>query len=85
MLRSRGIRTVIMSGIATNVCVETTARQAFLRDYYVGFTSDCTATYALAQHEAALLNIDQFFGQVVTSERISGQRGRASRRACEVA
>ena len=34
VLRSRGIRTVVMTGIATNVCVETTARQAFLRDYY---------------------------------------------------
>src|SRR6516225_3113081 len=55
-------------GIATNVCVETTARQAFLRDYYVVFTSDCTATYSQAQHEATLENIDQFFGQVVTSE-----------------
>ena len=43
VLRSKGIRTVIMTGIATNVCVETTARQAFLRDYYVVFTSDCTA------------------------------------------
>ena len=56
--------------IATNVCVETTARQAFLRDYYVVFTSDCTATYSQAQHEATLDNIDQFFGQVVTSEEV---------------
>jgi ureidoacrylate peracid hydrolase len=70
ILRSRGIRTVIMTGIATNVCVETTARQAFLRDYYVVFTSDCTATYSQAQHDAALFNIDQFFGQVVTSEEV---------------
>jgi nicotinamidase-related amidase len=46
VLRSRGIRTVVMTGVATNVCVETTARQAFLRDYYVVLTSDCTATYS---------------------------------------
>ena len=69
-LRSRGIRTVIMTGIATNVCVETTARQAFLRDYYVVFTEDCTATYDLADHEATLRNIDSFFGQVVAAEKI---------------
>ncbi len=69
-LRSRGIRTVIMTGIATNVCVETTARQAFLRDYYVVFTSDCTATYAQADHEATLRNIDNFFGQVAAAEEI---------------
>jgi ureidoacrylate peracid hydrolase len=70
VLRSQGVRTVIMTGIATNVCVETTARQAFLRDYYVVFVSDCTATYSQLQHDAALFNIDQFFGQVVTSQEI---------------
>jgi ureidoacrylate peracid hydrolase len=70
VLRSMGIRTVIMTGVATNVCVETTARQAFLKDYYVVFTSDCTATYSRQQHDAALFNIDQFFGEVVTSEQV---------------
>ncbi len=71
VLRSQGIRTVIMTGIATNVCVETTARQAFLRDYYVVFTSDCTATYSSPEHEATLHNIDHFFGQVVGLDEIA--------------
>ena len=71
VLRSQGIRTVIMTGVATNVCVETTARQAFLRDYYVVFTNDCTATYDQAMHEATLRNIDAFFGQVVGAEEIA--------------
>jgi ureidoacrylate peracid hydrolase len=70
VLRSQGIRTVVMTGIATNVCVETTARQAFMRDYYVVFTSDCTATYSQRAHDATLANIDHFFGEVVTSEEI---------------
>jgi ureidoacrylate peracid hydrolase len=70
VLRSRDIRTVIMTGVATNVCVETTARQAFLKDYYVVFTSDCSATFSQAAHDATLHNIDQFFGEVVTSEQI---------------
>jgi ureidoacrylate peracid hydrolase len=70
VLRSQGIRTVIMTGIATNVCVETTARQAFLRDYYVVFTSDCTATYSQRAHEGTLENTEHFFGQVTTSEEI---------------
>src|SRR5947209_9646677 len=70
VLRSQGIRTVIMTGVATNVCVETTARQAFLRDYYVVFVNDCTATYSQADHDAALHNIDAFFGQAVTSEQL---------------
>ena len=71
VLRSRGIRTVIMTGVATNVCVETTARQAFLRDYYVVFTNDCTATYYQADHDATLRNIESFFGEVVSAEEIS--------------
>jgi ureidoacrylate peracid hydrolase len=70
VLRSRGIRTVIMTGIATNVCVETTARQAFLRDFYVVFTNDCTAAYAQQDHDATLRNIGRFFGQVVASDEI---------------
>ncbi len=70
VLRSCGIRSVIMTGVATNVCVETTARQAFLKDYYVVFTGDCSATFTQAAHEATLHNIDQFFGQVATSEEI---------------
>jgi ureidoacrylate peracid hydrolase len=70
VLRSQGIRTVIMTGVATNVCVETTARQAFLKDYYVVFTSDCTATYSQSAHDAALDTIDHNFGQVVTSDEI---------------
>jgi ureidoacrylate peracid hydrolase len=71
VLRSQGIRTVIMTGVATNVCVETTARQAFLRDYYVVFTSDCTATYSQAEHDATPHNIDAFFGAVVTADEVS--------------
>ena len=70
MLRSRGIRTVIMTGVATNVCVETTARQAFLKDYYVVLASDCSATFSQAAHDATLHNIDAFFGEVVTSEQV---------------
>ncbi len=70
VLRSRGIRTVIMTGVATNVCVETTARQAFLRDYYVVFVNDCTATYDQADHDATLRNIDAFFGEVASADAL---------------
>ena len=72
-----------MTGIATNVCVETTARQAFLRDYYVVFTSDCTATYSQRAHDGTLENIDHFFGQVVAFGRNHGVLAAGSRQvAC---
>ena len=70
ILRSGGIRTVIMTGVATNVCVETTSRQAFMRDYYVVLAADSCATYSQAAHDATLDNIDRFFGQVVRSDEI---------------
>ena len=65
ILRARGVRTIVMTGVATNVCVETTARDGFMHDYYVVFTDDGTAAYAEEDHEATLRNIARYFGQVV--------------------
>jgi len=45
ILRSRGIDTVIVTGVATNVCCDTTAREAAVRDFRVFFLSDGTATH----------------------------------------
>jgi ureidoacrylate peracid hydrolase len=64
ILRSRMIRTVIMTGVATNICVESTARDAFMRDYYVVFMDDASATYRKDQHQATLDNIALGFGVV---------------------
>jgi ureidoacrylate peracid hydrolase len=47
ILRSKGIETLIIGGIATNVCAETTAREANARDFRVLFLSDGTATFGL--------------------------------------
>ena len=70
VLRSRGIRTLIMSGVATNCCVETTARDGFMKDYYIVFLKDCTATFSEEMHNNTLKNIDLFFGQVVDSSDV---------------
>lgn len=67
ILRSHGIRTVVMAGVASNVCVETTARDAFVRDYYVVFLEDGTATYHEDDHRATLRVIDRFFGEVAST------------------
>lgn len=47
ILRARGIDSIIVTGICTNVCCETTAREAAVRDFKVFFTSDGTATSAM--------------------------------------
>ena len=64
VLRANGIRTLVMTGVATNVCVETTARDGFMRDYYVVLVEDGTASYSKEEHDMAVSNIDRYFGQV---------------------
>jgi ureidoacrylate peracid hydrolase len=66
ILRAHGIRTLVMTGVATNVCVETTAREGFVRDYYIAFLADGTACYREEDHAATLRVIDGLFGQVST-------------------
>jgi ureidoacrylate peracid hydrolase len=55
ILRSRGIGTLIITGIATGVCCETTAREAAVRDFRVLFLSDGTATFSIGDLSAAEL------------------------------
>ncbi|WP_053115969.1 pyrimidine utilization protein B [Winslowiella iniecta] len=65
MLRSRGIRHLIFTGIATNVCVESTLRDGFFLEYFGVVLEDATyqAGPAFAQ-QAAIFNIETFFGWV---------------------
>lgn len=65
VLRSRGIRNLVFTGIATNVCVESTLRDGFFLEYFGVVLADAThqAGPAFAQ-EAALFNIETFFGWV---------------------
>jgi nicotinamidase-related amidase len=53
ILRNRGIDTVIVTGIATNVCCETTAREANVRDFRVIFMRDATACHGIGDLSAA--------------------------------
>ncbi|MCT4714237.1 pyrimidine utilization protein B [Enterobacteriaceae bacterium H18W14] len=65
ILRSRGIRHLVFTGIATNVCVESTLRDGFFLEYFGVVLADAThqAGPAFAQ-QAALFNIETFFGWV---------------------
>jgi len=67
ILRSKGIRTLIMSGVASDVCVQATGWHGFMLDYYIVFLEDCTATYSQELHDAALKKVDALFGEVVNS------------------
>ena len=69
-LRSKGINTLILSGIATNVCLESTARDGFMREYYIVIPSDLTEGTSKEAKKYSLLNMEMFFGEVVTSSEI---------------
>jgi nicotinamidase-related amidase len=55
LLRSNGVKTVVVGGCTTEGCVESTARDAMFADHYVIIAEDCVASDDQAQHEASLL------------------------------
>ena len=76
MLRARGVDTVLISGLMTNVCCETTAREAMMRDFRVFFLSDATATAemrgvpAADLHRATLATLGFLFAEVLTTDEM---------------
>jgi len=90
ILRNRGINAVIITGICTNVCCETTAREANMRDFRVFFIGDATATFDTPELSAdqiqpvVLATMKAAFAQVENTasmiSKVAG-RGDASRAA----
>jgi ureidoacrylate peracid hydrolase len=67
ILRSRGIRNLVFTGIATNVCVESTLRDGYFLEYFGVVLEDATHQAGPpAIQEAAIWNIETFFGWVST-------------------
>ncbi|QOD12136.1 pyrimidine utilization protein B [Psychrobacter sp. 28M-43] len=65
VLRSRGIRNLLLTGIATNVCVESTLRDGFFLEYFGVLLDDaCYQAGPVEAHDATLYNVKTFFGWV---------------------
>ena len=71
-LRAKDVKTMIVTGVATNICVETTVRHAFCLDYYVVVPTDAVAAWDKTGHEVALANIQYAYGQLSTVDEILG-------------
>lgn len=69
-LTSMGIRQLVLCGVTTNMCVETTARDASARDYHTFIAADATGELEKHRHDVALQTIGFGFGAVATSEEI---------------
>jgi ureidoacrylate peracid hydrolase len=72
-LKARAIDTVLIAGTATNVCCESTARDAMMLDYKVVMVSDSTAAFTDEEHAGALNTFMLFFGDVMSTNEVIGR------------
>jgi ureidoacrylate peracid hydrolase len=75
VLRSNGIRTIVVCGCATSGCVESTIRDGFMLDYYVVIAGDACGDYEIDRHRSTLSKMDLSFGTVVTVDAVAGLWG----------
>jgi len=71
LLHTNGVKTLLLTGFTSNVCVETTARRAYTQGYHVVAVSDCTAAPSRQEYECAILNIGRYFGKAASSAEIA--------------
>jgi ureidoacrylate peracid hydrolase len=83
VLQARNIDTVIITGTATNVCCESTARDAMMMNYKVIFVSDGTATWNDEEHNATLGIMLAQFADVMSTEEVVVRLSRNLSQAAE--
>ena len=71
ILRDRHIGTVVLAGLKTNVCVGSTARDAFQRGFNVITLGDCTAANSQIGHEGEIHTLAEYFGMVCSSSDVA--------------
>ncbi len=74
ILKENEIEQVIITGVMTNLCCETTARDAFMRGFEVFFVIDATATYTEELHLGALRAISHGFGTCISTREIIDEK-----------
>ncbi len=73
ILRKEKVEEIVICGVMTNYCCETTARDAFNRDFKVFFVEDATATDDPFLHQATLCNLASGFATIVSTKEIIGR------------
>jgi len=79
MLRARRISQLVIAGVATHLCVETTARSAFVKGFLVFLPTDATASFDRRHHQASLLNLSHGFAAPMLTSEIMERLGGAGR------
>jgi ureidoacrylate peracid hydrolase len=72
-LKKLNVETLLIGGTVTNVCCESTARDAMMLDYRVVMLSDCNASLTDEEHAASLNNFQVFFGDVMTADEAAAR------------
>ncbi len=75
LLRARGVDTLIITGTLTNVCCESTMRDAMMRDFQCVLVDDACAAHSDAEHLASLENAARFFGDVTSTDNVLFRTG----------
>ncbi|MBL7074700.1 cysteine hydrolase [candidate division KSB1 bacterium] len=73
ILRCQKIEDLVITGIMTNLCCESTSRDAYFRDYRTFFLADGTGTINEEMHLASLLNLGYGFSYVTTAQEVLSQ------------
>ena len=72
LLQRHAIRSLLLTGVATDTCVESTGRDAYFAGYYVTMVADCCAAASESDHLGALKRFDRDYGAIVTSDEVIG-------------
>jgi ureidoacrylate peracid hydrolase len=82
-LRARGFDTVLITGTVTNVCCESSARDAMMTNFRTIMISDGNAAMSQAEHEASLAAFYNIFGDVMDTDMVIAalERGRSAKAA----
>ncbi|MBI3707811.1 MAG: cysteine hydrolase [Proteobacteria bacterium] len=70
-LQKLGVRTIVVSGVQTHVCVEATLRDGAMLGFYTVLAPDCAAAYSPEQHEATVKSTQAFYGDVLAKAEIA--------------
>lgn len=70
LLRTLGIRSLLFTGVATEICVESSLRDGLFSDYYVSLVEDCAASFSREAHDASVRVVGQHFGTITTGAEL---------------
>ncbi|MCM3628398.1 cysteine hydrolase [Paenibacillus glycanilyticus] len=62
VLQTLKIETLVMTGVSTNLCVESTARDGFMMDYRIVLMKDACAAFSQEEHDMTVKTVDTYFG-----------------------